>query len=211
MRSTTPAHLVLGADRDLGRDDVRAEGGLERLERAEEVGPLAVEHVHEDERARGRALGALPEALACATSTPITALTTKTRRLDDAQRAERVGHEAGSPGVSIRLILRSSQSNEASAAQIDISRSCSSVSESETVVPSATVPSRLIAPGLEQQRLEQRRLPAAAVADQGDVADPVWRPGACLASSPHSAVDPAGRAERLSRLVAQVVALQAAT
>ena len=41
------ADVVLGADRDLGRDGVRAEGGLEGVERPEEVGALAVEHVHE--------------------------------------------------------------------------------------------------------------------------------------------------------------------
>ncbi len=39
--------LVLCADRDLRRDDVRAEGALQLLQRAEEVGALAVEHVHE--------------------------------------------------------------------------------------------------------------------------------------------------------------------
>ena len=43
-----------------------------------------------------------------------------------------------SPGVSIRLILRPSCSNEATLAPIDISRSCSSSSKSQTVVPSST-------------------------------------------------------------------------
>ena len=42
----------------------------------------------------------------------------------------------GSPGVSIRLILRPSYSNEATPAPIDISRSCSSGSKSQTVEPS---------------------------------------------------------------------------
>src|SRR5947208_16509474 len=41
--------LVLGADRDLGGDHVRTERLLERLERAEEVGALAVEHVRSEE------------------------------------------------------------------------------------------------------------------------------------------------------------------
>ena len=45
----SPPSLVLGADRDLGRDDVRAERLLQRIQRAEEVGPLAVEHVHVDQ------------------------------------------------------------------------------------------------------------------------------------------------------------------
>ena len=46
----------------------------------------------------------------------------------------------------MRLILRSSHSNESSDAEIDIWRACSSSSASETVVPSTTEPSRLIAP-----------------------------------------------------------------
>src|SRR3954454_23421137 len=52
----------------------------------------------------------------------------------------------GSPGVSIRLTFTSRHSNEASDAETDMPRAFSSSSASETVVPSATEPSRLIAP-----------------------------------------------------------------
>src|SRR5215207_6848153 len=52
----------------------------------------------------------------------------------------------GSPGVSIRLTLTSRHWNDASDAEIDIPRAFSSSSASETVVPSATVPRRVIAP-----------------------------------------------------------------
>ena len=52
----------------------------------------------------------------------------------------------GSPGVSIRLTLTPCQSKEASDAEIDIPRDFSSSSESETVVPSATEPRRVVAP-----------------------------------------------------------------
>src|SRR5829696_7224806 len=52
----------------------------------------------------------------------------------------------GSPGVSIRLTFTSRQLKDASAAEIDIPRAFSSSSESDTVVPSATVPSRVVAP-----------------------------------------------------------------
>ena len=52
----------------------------------------------------------------------------------------------GSPGVSIRLTLVPCQSNEASDAEIDIPRDFSSSSASETVVPSATEPSLVVAP-----------------------------------------------------------------
>src|ERR687886_1182053 len=44
------------------------------------------------------------------------------------------------------LIFRPSHSNDESADEIDISRDFSSGAESETVVPSATEPRRLIAP-----------------------------------------------------------------
>ncbi len=57
------ADVLLGPDRDLGGDGVRAEGGLEGVERPEEVGPLAVEHVHEHHAGDVELGGALPEAL----------------------------------------------------------------------------------------------------------------------------------------------------
>ena len=53
--------LVLCADRDLGGHDVRPEGVLERVQRAEEVGPLAVEHVHVDQPGDVQLLRALPQ------------------------------------------------------------------------------------------------------------------------------------------------------
>src|SRR3712207_8946428 len=46
------AGVVLGADRDLGGHDVLAEGALEAVEDAEEVGPLAVEHVQDRKSTR---------------------------------------------------------------------------------------------------------------------------------------------------------------
>ncbi len=76
------------------------------------------------------------------TSTPRTALTQKiadshTRRAPSASATK-----LGSPGVSRRLILRSSQVNDRSDALIDIRRACSSASVSAAVVPSAIVPRR---------------------------------------------------------------------
>src|SRR4051794_12856147 len=52
----------------------------------------------------------------------------------------------GSPGVSIRLTLTSRHSKEASDADTDMPRAFSSSSASETVVPSATEPSLVVAP-----------------------------------------------------------------
>src|SRR5215213_5231644 len=80
------------------------------------------------------------------TSTPITPLTTKTADSHTRSAPRASAMNDGSPGVSIRLTFTSRQSNDASAAEIDIPRACSSWSESDTVDPSATVPSRVVAP-----------------------------------------------------------------
>ena len=80
------------------------------------------------------------------TSTPITALTTNTADSHTRSAPSASAMKLESPGVSIRLTLRSCHSNEDSAAEIDIWRAFSSGSESETVVPSTTEPSRLTTP-----------------------------------------------------------------
>ena len=80
------------------------------------------------------------------TSTPITALTTNTADSQTRSAPSASATKLGSPGVSSRLILRPCHSNELSAAEIDICRACSSGSESDTVLPSGTDPSRLLAP-----------------------------------------------------------------
>src|SRR3954469_17692118 len=80
------------------------------------------------------------------TSTPITALATRSVPSTTRKAATVSPAKPASPGVSIRLILRPChwrwQSDEAS----DIWRRCSSSSQSEVVVPASTVPRRLIAP-----------------------------------------------------------------
>src|SRR5215208_625810 len=76
----------------------------------------------------------------------MTPLTTKTADSDTRRAPSASAMNEGSPGVSIRLILTSRHSNEASDAEIDIPRAFSSSSESETVVPSATEPSLVVAP-----------------------------------------------------------------
>src|SRR3954449_5664215 len=80
------------------------------------------------------------------TSTPMTPLTTKTADSHTRSAPSASAMNDGSPGVSIRLTLTSRHSKEASAAEIDIPRAFSSSSESDTVVPSATVPRRVVAP-----------------------------------------------------------------
>src|SRR4029078_8469588 len=80
------------------------------------------------------------------TSAPITPFTTNTAPSTTRSAASASAMKLGSPGVSIRVILRSPQRNDERLAEIDISRAFSSDAESETVVPSATEPRRLIAP-----------------------------------------------------------------
>ena len=87
------AQLLLGPDRDLGGDHVRAEGGLQRLERGEEVGALAVEHVDEDEPRQALPVGAPPEPLG-ADLDPADAVDDDDRGVGDPQRGDRVGDEA---------------------------------------------------------------------------------------------------------------------
>src|SRR3954469_23384260 len=84
------------------------------------------------------------------TSAPMTPLTTNTALSQTRSAQSASATKLGSPGVSIRLTLRSSQRNEDRLAEIDISRAFSSGAESETVVPSATEPSRLIAPAVNR-------------------------------------------------------------
>ncbi len=96
-------------------------------------------------RGRPRSV-ARSQSLMVDTSTPITPFSTKTAPSQTLSAASASATKLGSPGVSTRLILRSFQRNEEKLAEIDISRAFSSFAESETVVPSATEPSRLIAP-----------------------------------------------------------------
>ncbi len=84
---------MLGADRDLGGDHVGAEGRLERVERGEEVGPLAVEHVDEDQPRQTLGVGAAPEALGVHLD-PVDRVDDEDRGVGDAQRGDRVGDEA---------------------------------------------------------------------------------------------------------------------
>ena len=77
------------------------------------------------------------------TSTPITPLTTNTAASTTRSAASVSATKLGSPGVSIMFTLRPSCSNDVTAAPIDIPRSCSSASKSQTVEPSSTLPSRL--------------------------------------------------------------------
>ena len=131
----------------------------ERLERAEEVGALAVEHVddHDTRRASRPRRDARPRPVP--TSTPITPLITTSAPSTTRSAAIASPWKPASPGASIRLILRPCQSTCASDAESDICRRCSSSSWSETVVPASTVPSRLTAPDWKSRASTRDVLP----------------------------------------------------
>ena len=65
----------------------------------------------------------------------------------------------GSPGVSIRLIVRPSHSRCVTVAEIDISRRRSSSSKSETVDFSVTLPSRFTVPASKSRASTSEVLP----------------------------------------------------
>ena len=138
-----PAELVLAADRKLDRDAAVGQLLARRLEHAEEVGALAVEHVDEETR-ESSCCSARCHTRAVLTSTPITPLSTTTTPSTTRSAANVSAWKPVSPGVSIRLIFRSFHSRWQSAPERDIARFCSCSSQSETVVPCSTLPSRLI-------------------------------------------------------------------
>ncbi len=80
------------------------------------------------------------------TSTPITPLIVNSAPSTTRSAASASPWKPASPGVSTRLILRPCHSTLESDAWSDICRFFSSSSQSETVVPASTLPSRLAAP-----------------------------------------------------------------
>jgi hypothetical protein len=166
------ADVVLGADRDLGGDDVRAEGGLQRLERAEEVRALAVEHVHVDEAGDVELGGALPQALRRDLDAHHR-VDHEHRGLADAQRAEGVGDEAGlarrveEVDLAVHPLERGQGRRDGHLAGLLVGVV---VGDRRSL---GDRPEPVRRPRLEQQRLVQRGLAAATMADERDVPDAV--------------------------------------
>jgi hypothetical protein len=166
------SYLMLGADRDLGRDHVRPEGSLQRVQRGEEVGALAVEHVDEDEPGQALGVGALPESFGLNLDAG-DAVDDDHRRVGGPQRRRRVRDEAGVAGrvdqVDLTVVVL-----EAGDAGIDRKPALLLVGlvigDRRAVLDLAEPVDRT---GLEQHRLVQARLPAAAMTDQRDVANPI--------------------------------------
>ena len=164
--------LVLGADRDLGGDHVRAEGRPEALERAEEVGALAVEHVDEDQAREVELGGALPQSRRVHLDAHHR-VDDEHGRLADAQRAERVGDEAGVPGrvEQVDLAVLPFEDRERSRDR-HLARLLVRIGVRHGR-PLDHGPEPVDHTRLEQQRLVQRGLTTAPVADERHVANAI--------------------------------------
>ena len=168
-------HLVLGADRDLGRDHMWAERLLQRVERGEEVGPLAVEHVDEDESREALGVGAPPEPLGVNLDTG-DGIDDDHGGIGDAQRSGRVGDEARLSGGVDQVDLAALVLE---AGERGVDRHLPFLLVGLVVGDRRAVgdrPQPVRRAGLEQHRLVKACLAAAAVPDQGDIADPVCGP-----------------------------------
>ena len=168
-----PGQLVLAPDREVHGDAALGEVCPELLERAVEVGALAVEHVDEDDAWEVELVGALPDARRLDLDAHDGARDDE-RALDHAQCSDRVAAEARvARGVD----------------QVDLAALPLAVAErgGQRHLPALLVlvpvggrrplldgAEPIDRAGLEQHRLDERGLPRAAVADDGDVADLPW-------------------------------------
>ena len=170
-RSTTPLQLVLAADRNLHGDAAVGELRAHLLEHGEEVRPLAIEHVDEDDARDAELARSAPTR---ARSGP----RRRRRRSRRRPRPRRPGAAAmvsawkpASPGVSIRFSLTPLP------LEVAERRGQRHLPPVLVLVPVRDRRALLDRPEpvrrarLEQQRLDQRRLAGPAVADDGDVAD----------------------------------------
>ena len=165
-----PGQLVLGADREVHRDALRREPVPKRLERPEEVGALAVEHVHEDDAREPELVGEPPGARRSDLDAHHGG-DRHERPLDDAGGAAQLALEAGSPGTSIEVdlpvlplgVLERHRDRELPLVLVLVG-----VGDRRAGLDGAEA---VDLARLEEERLDERRLSRPAVADDGDVAD----------------------------------------
>ena len=162
--------LVLDADRDVHCDALRRELRAERLEGAEEVGALAVEHVHEDEPCEPELLAEAP----CARCPDLDAHHARDGHehpVDDARRGAQLALESRVAGdveqVDLPLLPRHvrerHRDRELAAVLVLVG-----VGDCRPRLDAAEAVDRA---GLEEERLDERRLSRPAVSDDGDVTD----------------------------------------
>ena len=162
--------LVLDADRDVHRDALRRELRAERLERAEEVGALAVEHVHEDEAREPELLAEAP----CARCPDLDAHHARDgdeHAVDDARSRPQLALEGRVAGdvEQVELSLLPGHVRERHRdRELAVVLVLVGVGDCRPRLDGAEAVDRA---GLEEERLDERRLPRPAVADDGDVTD----------------------------------------
>ena len=179
--------LVLLADGQLHGDDLGAEGLLEEAEGVVEVGALTVEHVADDDAAQSAGGRAVPEPLVLDLDAEH-GVDDDERRLDDLKAGDGVGEEARVAGGVDEV------EGETLAIDVRQTRRQAHLALLLVVVPvgdrgavrDRTQPGD--SPGVEEQRLEQRRLAGTAMADERDVPDLGWvvHPGSPRSLSPAS-------------------------
>ena len=158
------ARVVLGPDRDLGRHHVGPEGLLEGIEGAEEVGPLAIEHVHVDQARDAELLRALPQPLRLDLDAEH-AVDHEHGGLAHPQGAQRVGDEGrlarrvDEVDLHVPPLERRERGGDRHPARLLV---LVGVRDRRTVGHRAEPGRRA---GLVQEGLVQRRLPAPPVAD----------------------------------------------
>ena len=162
--------LVLRADRDVHRDAFVGQLLPHRVEHAEEVCALAVEHVHEEDAREPGFFGTRP-VTRCLHLDAHHGADAEERAFDDAQRCNRVALEAGVAGCVDQVDLASLP------LEVTDGRRERHLAPLLVIVPVADRGARLDRAqpvrrlGLEEQRLDERGLSRPTVSDDGDVAD----------------------------------------
>ena len=162
--------LVLGSDRQVDGDALVPELRPELLENPEEVRPLAVEHVHEDDAREAQLFRAAPVPRRLHLDAH-DAADRDERALDDVQRGDRVALEARLAGSVDQVDLAALPLEVAERVRdrhLALLLVLVPVGDRAALLDNAEPVRRA---GLEQHRLDERGLACAAVTDDGDVAD----------------------------------------
>ena len=162
--------LVLEADRDVHGDAVRRQLGANPFERAEEVGALAIEHVHDHDTGDVPVLAAVPGSPR-ADLDAHHAADDDELALDDAERGDRVALEAGVAGRVDQVDLAAlplTMAERGGQGHLPPVLVLIPVGDGRALLDRAEPVDRT---GLEQHRLHEGRLARPSVADGGDVAD----------------------------------------
>ncbi len=176
--------LVLAADRHLDGDHLRSEGLAQGDDRGAEVGPLAVEHVAEQDTRQAEIRGPVPQTLRLDLDAQHR-VDDDERRLDDAQRGDGVGQEARVAGRVDEV--------EGETVALDVRKPGRHAELATLLVVVVVGDGRAVHHtaqaidhgGLVQETLEQRGLAGTAMADERDVPDLAWvlHPGSPRVSS----------------------------